>query len=109
MMDDFGTGHSSLGALHNLPIDSLKIDRSFIHRLPGEQQAVELVRTMVSLGHNLGVEVVAEGIETAEQLAILKGMNCDLGQGLLFGRPVGIGSVGTGAGRRVLGAGAALD
>jgi len=96
MMDDFGTGHSSLSALHNLPIDSLKIDRSFIHRLPAEQPAVELVRTMIALGHNLGLEVVAEGIETAEQLAILKGMNCDLGQGLLFGGPVGIGSVGTG-------------
>jgi diguanylate cyclase (GGDEF)-like protein/PAS domain S-box-containing protein len=105
MMDDFGTGHSSLGALHNLPIDSLKIDRSFIHRLPAEQPAVELVRTMISLGHNLGVEVVAEGIETAEQLAILKGMNCDLGQGLLFGRPAGIGSVGSGAGVRPSGVG----
>ena len=93
MMDDFGTGHSSLGALHSLPIDSFKIDRSFITRLPGDPQALELVRTMVVLGHNLGVEIVAEGIETAEQLALLRGMDCDLGQGSLFGMPTRLGNV----------------
>jgi diguanylate cyclase (GGDEF)-like protein/PAS domain S-box-containing protein len=94
MMDDFGTGHSSLGALHSLPIDSLKIDRSFITRLPADPQAIELVRAMIVLGHNLGVDIVAEGIETAEQLAILRGMGCDLGQGNLFGVPAGLGNVG---------------
>ncbi len=94
MMDDFGTGHSSLGALHSLPIDSLKIDRSFIRRLPGDPQAIELVRTMIGLGHNLGLQIVAEGIETIEQLALLRGMDCDLGQGNLFGVPSSLGSLG---------------
>jgi diguanylate cyclase (GGDEF)-like protein/PAS domain S-box-containing protein len=87
LMDDFGTGHSSLSALHSLPIDSLKIDRSFIARMPDDLQAVELVRAIVVLGHNLGIEVVAEGIETPAQVAILRDLGCDLGQGLLFGPP----------------------
>jgi PAS domain S-box-containing protein len=87
MLDDFGTGHSSLGSLHSLPIDSLKIDHSFIQRVPADPQAVELVRAMIGLGHNLGVKIVAEGIETEAQLAVLHGMNCDLGQGNLFGPP----------------------
>jgi diguanylate cyclase (GGDEF)-like protein len=87
MMDDFGTGHSSLGALHSMPIDSLKIDNSFIRRLPADTQAIELVRTMIVLGHNLGLGVVAEGIESVEQLALLRGLECDLGQGMLFGSP----------------------
>jgi EAL domain-containing protein (putative c-di-GMP-specific phosphodiesterase class I) len=86
-MDDFGTGHSSLGSLHSLPIDSLKIDRSFISRLPDDDQAMELVRTMVGLGHNLGLKVVAEGIETREQLEILSRLQCDHAQGMLFGAP----------------------
>lgn len=93
MMDDFGTGHSSLGALHSLPIDSFKIDRSFIRRLPTDQPAVELVRTMIVLGHNLGVEIVAEGIETTAQLALLNRFGCDMGQGILFGSPEGLGNV----------------
>jgi len=95
MMDDFGTGHSSLGALHSLPIDSLKIDHSFISRLSTEPQVAELVRAMIGLGHNLGIKIVAEGIETAEQLALLGGMKCDLGQGNLFGPPGDIGRIST--------------
>ncbi|MGH7503408.1 MAG: putative bifunctional diguanylate cyclase/phosphodiesterase [Longimicrobiales bacterium] len=87
LMDDFGTGHSSLGSLHSLPIDSLKIDRSFISRLPADQQALELVRTMIGLGHNLGLKAVAEGIETREQLDIVTSLDCDLAQGMLLGVP----------------------
>ena len=87
LMDDFGTGHSSLGSLHSLPIDSLKIDRSFISRLPNDDQALELVRTMIGLGHNLGLKVVAEGIETREQFDILSRLECDHAQGMLFGAP----------------------
>ncbi len=87
MMDDFGTGHSSLSALHSLPIDCLKIDRSFVARMPDDNHAVELVRAMVVLGHNLGIQVVAEGIETPQQTAILQDLDCDLGQGMLFGAP----------------------
>jgi diguanylate cyclase (GGDEF)-like protein/PAS domain S-box-containing protein len=87
LMDDFGTGHSSLGSLHSLPIDSLKIDRSFISRLPADDQALELVRTMIGLGHNLGLKVVAEGIETREQLDIVTRLGCDHAQGMLLGVP----------------------
>jgi len=87
MMDDFGTGHSSLSALHSLPIDSLKVDRSFVARMPDDLQAVELVRAMVVLGHNLGIQVVAEGVETSDQADILRQLGCDLGQGMLFGAP----------------------
>lgn len=90
MMDDFGTGHSSLSALHSLPIDCLKIDRSFIARMPDDVQAVELVRAMVVLGHNLGIDVVAEGIETQAQVNILRELDCDLGQGMLFGPPAAL-------------------
>jgi diguanylate cyclase (GGDEF)-like protein/PAS domain S-box-containing protein len=87
MLDDFGTGHSSLGSLHSLPIDSLKVDRSFIHRLAEESQTVELVRAMIGLGHNLGARIVAEGIETEAQVTILRDLGCDLGQGNHFGPP----------------------
>jgi len=95
MMDDFGTGHSSLGSLHSLPIDSLKVDQSFIGRIPADAQAIELVRAMVGLGHNLGLRIVAEGIETDAQLATLRAMNCDLGQGNLFGLPGDIAAIST--------------
>jgi diguanylate cyclase (GGDEF)-like protein len=93
MMDDFGTGHSSLGSLHSLPIDSFKVDHSFIRRIPAEPQAVELVRAMIGLGHNLGVKIVAEGIETEAQLAVLRGLGCDLGQGNHFGPPGELGDI----------------
>jgi diguanylate cyclase (GGDEF)-like protein len=86
-IDDFGTGHSSLSHLDCLPIDTLKIDRSFLQR-DGHPHKREIVRTIVSLGHNLGLEVVAEGIETAAQLAELGEMGCDHGQGYLFSPPV---------------------
>jgi diguanylate cyclase (GGDEF)-like protein/PAS domain S-box-containing protein len=87
-IDDFGTGYSSLAYLGTLPIDTLKIDRSFVAGLDRRPQGREIVRTIAQLGHTLGRKVVAEGIETAEQLAVLRSMGVDLGQGYLLSRPL---------------------
>lgn len=87
-IDDFGTGYSSLGRLHLLPIDTLKIDRSFVSRMCDADGSLEIVRTIVILAHNLGMDVVAEGVETAEHMAQLKSLQCDCGQGYFFSRPV---------------------
>jgi diguanylate cyclase (GGDEF)-like protein/PAS domain S-box-containing protein len=87
-MDDFGTGYSSLSYLHRFPLDSLKIDRSFVSRLAAIEQDGEIVRSILSLGHNLGLEVIAEGVETNEQLTILRALGCELGQGYLLSRPL---------------------
>jgi diguanylate cyclase (GGDEF)-like protein len=83
-IDDFGTGHSSLGLLHRLPIDTLKIDRSFVADMSRRRDSLEIVRTIVALGHNLGMGIVAEGVETAEQLRDLRALGCDYAQGFLF-------------------------
>ncbi len=87
LMDDFGTGHSSLSYLQNLPIDTLKIDRSFIARMTTEPDGAELVQTIIRMAQNLGLKVVAEGIETPDQVALLQGMACGAAQGYLFARP----------------------
>jgi diguanylate cyclase (GGDEF)-like protein len=87
-VDDFGTGYSSLGALLRLPIDQLKLDRSFVSGLPDDDDAGTIARAVVSLGHNLNLTVLAEGIETEAQLVALREFGCDLGQGYLFARPV---------------------
>jgi diguanylate cyclase (GGDEF)-like protein/PAS domain S-box-containing protein len=86
-MDDFGTGYSSLSYLHNFPIHTLKIDRSFISN-KGEVGDNEIVRTIIMLARNLGLDVVAEGVETEEQLAYLRTLDCEYGQGFLFSRPL---------------------
>jgi len=86
VLDDFGTGYSSLSYLHTLPIDTLKIDRSFVGRM--EQGKNEIVRTIINLAHNLKMDVVAEGVETAEQARQLKELHCQYGQGYLFARPL---------------------
>ena len=87
-MDDFGTGYSSLSYLHEFKFDKLKIDRSFVKRLGEAEDATMIVRTIIGLAHNLGLSVVAEGVETREQLKILRDLECDQIQGYLIGRPM---------------------
>jgi diguanylate cyclase (GGDEF)-like protein len=86
-VDDFGTGYSSLSRLNKLPIDEVKIDRSFVTQLEGGDAGRTIVQASVAMAHGLGLRVVAEGIETERQLQILRSMGCDDGQGYLFGRP----------------------
>jgi EAL domain-containing protein (putative c-di-GMP-specific phosphodiesterase class I) len=87
-VDDFGTGYSSLSYLSTLPITSLKIDRSFVQRLQDEARDAEVVKAVITLGHALGKTVIAEGIETPDQLAQLRALGCGLGQGYLLARPL---------------------
>jgi EAL domain-containing protein (putative c-di-GMP-specific phosphodiesterase class I) len=87
-IDDFGTGYSSLSYLHNFPVNTLKIDRSFVERIGLDGGNEEITQTIVQLAHNLGMEVVAEGVETYEQLSQLAAMGCQLGQGYVFSKPL---------------------
>jgi diguanylate cyclase (GGDEF)-like protein len=87
-IDDFGAGYSSLGRLQAMPVDILKIDRSFLDQLPGSASAAAVVGTIVQLASALGMDAVAEGVETPEQRALLEERGCGLAQGYLFGRPV---------------------
>ncbi len=91
-IDDFGTGYSSLGYLKMLPIDSIKIDRSFVSGLSSDPYDQAIARTIVTLAHAIGVFAIAEGVETEEQLAALRSLECDQVQGFLFSRPVEIAS-----------------
>ena len=87
-LDDFGTGYSSLSYLHRLPVDYLKIDRSFVSRMADSRENSEIVYTIIKLAQNLKMKVIAEGIETLEQLEHLKNLNCEYGQGFYFSKPV---------------------
>jgi diguanylate cyclase (GGDEF)-like protein/PAS domain S-box-containing protein len=87
-VDDFGTGYSSLGYLQRLPIDELKVDRAFVSPLATGPRAASIVQSIVSLGHALGLTVIAEGVETEEQQVRLQRIGCDVSQGFLFSRPV---------------------
>ncbi len=87
-VDDFGTGYSSLGYLYRFPMDVLKIDRSFVSRVDVDGEKLELVRTIITLAWNLGMDVVAEGVETTKQLAQLKALKCEYAQGYLFSKPL---------------------
>jgi len=89
-IDDFGTGYSSLGYLPRLPVDTLKIDRSFVADLGGNSTARSLIEGMISLAHSIGKQVVVEGVETEEQLEILRRIGCDEIQGFLLGRPAAL-------------------
>ncbi|MBF0224885.1 MAG: GGDEF domain-containing protein [Desulfobacterales bacterium] len=88
-IDDFGTGYSSLSYLQQFPIDDLKIDKSFIKGIAHEKESLEIVKTIINLAKNLGLSVIAEGVETKEQLKILKDIRCDKVQGYLFSKPIG--------------------
>ena len=88
LMDDFGTGYSSLSNLYSFPFDVLKIDRSFVCRMTEGDQPLQIVRTIIELARAMGMDVVAEGIETTEQYRLLRGMGCRYGQGYLFARPM---------------------
>ena len=87
-MDDFGTGYSSLSHLHSFPLDTLKIDRSFIARMLDNDENMEIVRTIVGLAQNMGMELVAEGVETYDQIAILRKLGCEYGQGHFFSKAI---------------------
>jgi EAL domain-containing protein (putative c-di-GMP-specific phosphodiesterase class I) len=87
-LDNFGTGHSSLSHLHALPFDEVKIDRSLIHAITQSRASRTIVAAVIGLGRDLGLETVAEGVETEEEAGILCEMRCDMAQGWLFGRPV---------------------
>lgn len=91
-IDDFGTGYSSLSYLHSLQMDLLKIDRSFVGGMARNEESLQIVRTIMSLAHNLGMDVVAEGPEDAEQVAQLRSVGCEFGQGYYFSRPVDLDS-----------------
>jgi diguanylate cyclase (GGDEF)-like protein len=89
-IDDFGTGYSSLSYLSRFPTDTLKVDKSFVGRmeLAGEGENVAIVRTIITLAHVLGMDVIAEGVETSEQLAKLRSLGCEYGQGYFFSKPL---------------------
>jgi EAL domain-containing protein (putative c-di-GMP-specific phosphodiesterase class I) len=88
LLDDFGTGYSSLNHLHSFPFDVLKIDRSFVTRMTEGDQPMQIVRTIIELARVLGMDVVAEGIETCEQYLLLRQLGCRFGQGYLFAKPM---------------------
>ena len=87
VLDDFGTGYSSLSHLRSFPVDGLKIDRSFVTDVAGDEQAQRIVEAIVGIGSALGITVVAEGVETEEQLDAVTRLGCDAVQGYLLGRP----------------------
>ena len=92
-MDDFGTGFSSFSYLHRFPMDTLKVDRSFVSNMSQAAKNIEIVSTIVMLAHKLGMDVVAEGIETLEEKELLKALNCEYGQGYLFSKPISTAAV----------------
>jgi EAL domain-containing protein (putative c-di-GMP-specific phosphodiesterase class I) len=99
-IDDFGTGYSSLGYLSRLPLDALKIDRSFIDGMAEDAQRMSIVTTIISLAHSLELKVVAEGVETASQAQLLRLLRCDEIQGYLVAKPLPAEEVARSFGRR---------
>ncbi|MBC6477525.1 MAG: EAL domain-containing protein [Hormoscilla sp. GM7CHS1pb] len=87
-MDDFGTGYSSFSYLQRLPIDTLKLDRSFVDNIEGHGKDFDIAKAIITLAHSLGLDVIAEGIETPQQREILRSLDCEYGQGYLFSRPL---------------------
>lgn len=87
-IDDFGTGYSSLSYLQSLPVDTLKIDRAFVSDIERSRKNFDIVKTILTLARSLGLETVAEGIETPQELDILRDLGCEYGQGFYFSRPL---------------------
>ncbi len=92
-IDDFGTGYSSLSYLHRFPVSTLKIDRSFVSRMDGNNENAEIVRTIIMLARNLDMDVVAEGVETEHQVLQLRALKCEYGQGYHFSKPVDVSGI----------------
>ena len=91
-IDDFGTGYSSLSRLHSFPVDTLKIDRSFVSQIGSSGENSEIVQAIIILAEHIGVSVTAEGVETAAQLTKLKELRCEQGQGYFFSQPLTSGA-----------------
>jgi diguanylate cyclase (GGDEF)-like protein/PAS domain S-box-containing protein len=87
-IDDFGTGYSSLSQLQHLPVQTLKIDRAFVSRIGDKEESLEIIRAIMSLAHNLNMDVIAEGVESATQIAHLQDLDCEYGQGFYFAKPM---------------------
>jgi EAL domain-containing protein (putative c-di-GMP-specific phosphodiesterase class I) len=87
-MDDFGTGYSSLSCLHQFPLDGLKIDRQFVSSITTRPDHAAVIRAIVQLAHNLNIPLVAEGIETVDQIKVLDSLGCDQAQGYFFAKPM---------------------
>jgi len=87
-IDDFGTGYSSLSYLHTFPLDTLKIDKSFVQDMTRNRQNLEIIRTIMLLARNLRLDITAEGVETAEQLTQLQALGCNSVQGFMFAPPL---------------------
>ena len=87
-IDDFGTGYTSMAYLRRLPVDELKVDRSFVTGMTENEHDAVLVRTAIDLGHNLGLTVVAEGVEKLEHVSALRALSCDVAQGYHYARPM---------------------
>jgi EAL domain-containing protein (putative c-di-GMP-specific phosphodiesterase class I) len=88
LMDDFGTGYSSLSYLHRFPVNTLKIDASFVRRMDTSPRDADIIQTIVMLAHTLGMDLIAEGVETENQLARLRKLNVEYGQGFYFAKPL---------------------
>ncbi len=92
-IDDFGTGYSSLSYLHQFPVDTLKVDRSFVNGVESDREKLEIARTIIQLAHSLAMDAIAEGVETFEQVEVLKQLECEYIQGYFFSQPVNVKSV----------------
>jgi EAL domain-containing protein (putative c-di-GMP-specific phosphodiesterase class I) len=93
-LDDFGTGYSSLNHLHQLHVNTVKIDRSFVSRMSADGDGLEMARAIVALAHNLSMDVVAEGVENVDQLAYLRALGCEYAQGFYMSKPVAADAAG---------------